>query len=88
MMLGVRKVTKSNIVRLCDFARKMCLHRFINSGPLPVRGNDEQYSRFISLNHWPFMWDCPGMLMRDGLHPTGLGASIMLANIDSCLSQA
>jgi len=96
-MMRQSKVTKSNIVRLRDFARKMCWHRLILSGPLPVRGNDEQYSRLMSLNrwlalysvdNWLAMWDRPGVLMRDGLHPTGLGASIMSANVDSCLSHA
>ena len=98
------EVTKSNIARLCDFARKMCRHRLILSGPLPDKGNDERYSRLLSLNrwlarysseqgfgfidNWPSLWGRPGVLMRDGLHPTGLGASIMSKNIDRCLSQA
>ena len=87
------EVTKSNIARLCDFARKMCWHRLILSGPLPDKGNDERYSRLLSLNrwlarysseqgfgfidNWPSLWGRPGVLMRDGLHPTGLGATIM-----------
>jgi len=98
------EVTKSNIARLCDVARKMCRHRLILSGPLPDKGNDERYSRLLSLNrwlarysseqgfgfidNWPSMWGRPGVLMRDGLHPTGLGASIMSKNIDRCFSQA
>ena len=98
------EVTKSNIVRLCDFARKMCRHRLILSGPLPDKGNDERYSRLMSLNrwlarysseqgfgfidNWPSLWGRPGVLMRDGLHPTGLGASILSKNIDESLSQA
>ena len=71
---------------------------------LPDKGNDERYSRLLSLNrwlarysseqgfgfidNWPSLWGRPGVLMRDGLHPTGLGASIMSKNIDRCLSQA
>ena len=99
-MLGQDKLRS----HLSDFARKMCRHRLILSGPLPDKGNDERYSRLLSLNrwlahysseqgfgfidNWPSLWGRPGVLMRDGLHPTGLGASIMSKNIDRCLSQA
>ena len=44
------EVTKRNIA--CKSARKMCRHRVIVSGPLPVRGSDELYSRVSHLNHW------------------------------------
>ena len=46
------EVTKSNIASACKSARKMCHHRVIVSGPLPVRGSDELYSRVSQLNHW------------------------------------
>ena len=78
------EVTKRNM--LCDFARNMYQHRFILSGPLPDRGN-EGYGRLLSLNrwltrysseqgfcfidNWPSLWGRPGILMRDGIHPTG-----------------
>lgn len=97
------EVTKSNIARTCDLARKMCRHRLIISGPLPVRGNDERYSRLVSLNrwlsqlcadegfsfvdNWPSFWGRPGLLKADGLHPTGHGAAIISGNIDRCLRQ-
>jgi hypothetical protein len=38
------EVTKCNIASACKSARKMCRHRVIVSGPLPVRGSDELYS--------------------------------------------
>ena len=40
------EVTKRNI----SSASKMCQHRVIVSGPLPVRGSDELYSRVSQLN--------------------------------------
>ncbi|CDQ87660.1 unnamed protein product [Oncorhynchus mykiss] len=38
------EVTKCNIASACKSAKKMCRHRVIVSGPLPVRGSDELYS--------------------------------------------
>ena len=38
------EVTKRNIASACKSARKMCWHRVIVSGPLPVRGSDALYS--------------------------------------------
>ena len=43
---------------------------------------------FGFIDNWPSLWGRPGVLMRDGLHPTGLGASILSKNIDRSLSQA
>ena len=39
------EITKRNFASACKSARKMCRHRVIVSGPLPVRGSDELYSR-------------------------------------------
>ncbi|CDQ95595.1 unnamed protein product [Oncorhynchus mykiss] len=39
------KQSERNIALACKSARKMCRHRVIVSGPLPVRGSDELYSR-------------------------------------------
>uniref|UniRef100_A0AAZ3Q853 SGNH hydrolase-type esterase domain-containing protein n=1 Tax=Oncorhynchus tshawytscha TaxID=74940 RepID=A0AAZ3Q853_ONCTS len=44
------EVTKRNIASACKSARKMCLHQVIVSGPLPVMGSDELYSRVSQLN--------------------------------------
>ena len=99
------EVTKLNIARTCDLARKMCRHRLIVSGPLPfARGNDESYSRLVSLNlwlaklcdekglvfldNWPSFWGKPGLLKADGLHPNGVGAALLSSNIDRCLRES
>ena len=97
------EVTKSNIARTCDLARKMSRHPLIVSGPLPARGNDDIYSRLVSLNrwlatfceqqglvflnNWPSFWGKPGMLKADGLHPSVLGALSLSRNIGRCLRQ-
>uniref|UniRef100_A0A674A4Y1 SGNH hydrolase-type esterase domain-containing protein n=1 Tax=Salmo trutta TaxID=8032 RepID=A0A674A4Y1_SALTR len=53
------EVTKRNIASACKSARKMCRHRLIVSGPLPVRGSDELYSRVSQLNRWLKTVFCP-----------------------------
>ncbi|CDQ88951.1 unnamed protein product [Oncorhynchus mykiss] len=53
------EVTKRNIASACKSARKMCRHRVIVSGPLPVRGSDELYSRVSQLNRWLKTVFCP-----------------------------
>ena len=76
----------------------------IVSGPLPVRGTDEIYSRLVSLNRWLVRlcsdqglgfvdnWSCfwakPGLLNGDGLHPSWRGALLLSRNIDANLDQA
>uniref|UniRef100_A0A4W6EZL8 SGNH hydrolase-type esterase domain-containing protein n=1 Tax=Lates calcarifer TaxID=8187 RepID=A0A4W6EZL8_LATCA len=95
------EVTKASLARTFEFARKMCRHRLVVSGLLPMRGNDEVYSRLTSLNrwlarhcseqgysfvdNWPSFWGRPDLLKADGLHPTGAGAAILSRNIDRCL---
>uniref|UniRef100_A0A667ZVX6 SGNH hydrolase-type esterase domain-containing protein n=1 Tax=Myripristis murdjan TaxID=586833 RepID=A0A667ZVX6_9TELE len=71
-------ITKASLVRTLELARKMCRHRLVVSGPLPVRGNDEMYSRLT----WPSFWGRPHLLKADGLHPTGEGAALLSSNID------
>ena len=53
------EITKRNIASACISARKMCRHRVIVSGPLPVRGSDELYSRVSQLNRWLKTVFCP-----------------------------
>lgn len=43
------EVIIANLARRVEFARKMCQHQLIVSGHLPIQGNDEVYSRLISL---------------------------------------
>ena len=52
------EITKRNIASACK-ARKMCQHQVIDSGPLPVRGSDELYSRVSQLNRWLKFVFCP-----------------------------
>lgn len=97
------EITKASMVRTLNYARKMCRHRLIVSGPLPVRGSDEMYSRLTAMNrwlarycreqglgfvdNWPSFWGRPGLLRADGLHPTGAGAALLSRNIDRALQQ-
>lgn len=53
------EVTKRNIASACKSARKMCRHQLIVSGPLPVKGSDELYSRVSQLNRWLKTVFCP-----------------------------
>lgn len=95
------EVTKDSLARTLELGNKMSRHRLIVSGPLPVRGSDEQYSRLVSMNrwlarhcsqkgygfvdNWPSFWGRPGLLRADGRHPTGHGAAILSSNIDRCI---
>nr|XP_057902823.1 uncharacterized protein LOC131101565 [Doryrhamphus excisus] len=101
-MMRQSEITKRNIARTCNLARKMCRHRVVVSGPLPARGNDERFSRLFSLNrwlagfcneqgfqfvdNWPSFWRNPRLFGRDGLHPNREGALTLSRNIDYCLS--
>jgi hypothetical protein len=59
-------VTKCNIASACKSARNMCRHRVIVSGPLPVRGSDEFYSRVSQLNRWLKTVFCPSQKIEFG----------------------
>nr|XP_049574556.1 uncharacterized protein LOC125967461 [Syngnathus scovelli] len=98
------EITKKNIARTCDLARKMSRHRVFVSGPLPGRGTDERFSRLVSLNrwmagfckkqglyfidNWSSFWGRPDLLRKDGLHPNREGAFTLSRNIDYCLSHS
>jgi hypothetical protein len=58
------EITKRNIASACISARKMCRHRVIVSGPLPVRGSDELYSRVSQLNRWLKTVFCPSQKLE------------------------
>ncbi|XP_067090225.1 uncharacterized protein [Osmerus mordax] len=92
--------TKVNIARACDLAQKMSRHRVIASGPLPVRGTDEIYSRhnhwlarFCTeqglgfVDNWSSFWARPGLLKSDGLHPSWRGAFLLSRNTETILEQ-
>ncbi len=46
------EITRESQARMFQFARKMSLQPLIVSGPLPMKGNDEMYSRLSSLSLW------------------------------------
>lgn len=95
------EVTKDSLARTLELGNTMSRHRLIVSGPLPVRGSDEQYSRLVSMNrwlarhcsqkgygfvdNWPSFWGRPDLLRADGRRPTGYGAAILSRNIDRCI---
>ena len=58
------EVAKRNIASACKSARKMCRLRVIVSGPLPVRGSDELYSRVSQLNRWLKTVSCPSQNIK------------------------
>ncbi|XP_076841670.1 uncharacterized protein LOC143485886 [Brachyhypopomus gauderio] len=98
------EVTKCNIKEVVKLAQTMS-DGVICSGPIPMRRSDEQYSRLTSLNRWMSKWCSenqvgfinnwkefegkPGLLGRDGIHPTrdGIAHSLLVSGqsiIRSC----
>ena len=82
------EITKNNFKVIC-------------SGPIPSRRGDEIYSRLTSLNHWlsdwcpangvgfidnwGTFWGRPGLLKRDGIHPSWEGAALLSKNLSYSL---
>lgn len=90
------EVTKLNIESVVTFAKTMS-DTVIFSGPLPNLTSDDMYSRMSSLNrwlsrwcpvnevgfidNWRSFWGKPGLISRDGIHPTLAGASLLSKNM-------
>ena len=88
--------TKLNVASVCSYAETMS-DSVIFSGPLPNLINDDMYSRMSSfqrwlswwcpankvgfVNNWTAFWGKPGLIKRDGIHPTLEGAHLISANI-------
>ena len=88
--------TKLNVESVCSYAKTMS-DTVIFSGPLPNLINDDMYSRMSSfqrwlswwcpannvgfVNNWTAFWGKPGLIKRDGIHPTLKGADLISANI-------
>ncbi|XP_076841674.1 uncharacterized protein LOC143485893 [Brachyhypopomus gauderio] len=86
------EVTKANVKEVIKLAQTMS-DAVICSGPIPMRRDDEQYSRLTSLNRWMSKWCSenqvgfinnwkefegkPGLLGRGGVHPTRDGAALL-----------
>ena len=95
------EVLKLNVASVCKLAKSMA-DTVIFSGPLPNLVNDEMYSRFSSFNrwlsrwcpendivfidNWRAFWGKPGLIRRDGIHPTLEGASLLARNMAASLS--
>ncbi|XP_066523408.1 uncharacterized protein [Hoplias malabaricus] len=85
------EVTKGNITEVIKLAQTMS-DAVICSGPIPMRRGDEAYSRLWALNCWMSKWCSknqvgfidnwlrfegkPGLIGRDGIHPTREGAAL------------
>ncbi|XP_074521142.1 uncharacterized protein LOC141802368 [Halichoeres trimaculatus] len=95
------EVTKINVESVCALAKTMS-DSVIFSGPLPNRANDEMFSRISSFNrwlsnwcpdngvgfidNWRSFWGKPGLISRDGVHPTLDGAARLTRNLADFIS--
>lgn len=95
------EVTKINVASMCEYAKTMS-DSVVFSGPLPNLISDDMYSRMSSFHRWlsrwcpvndvgfvdnwtPF-WGKPGLIRRDGIHPTLDGAALISRNIVDFIS--
>ncbi|XP_069561877.1 uncharacterized protein [Brachyistius frenatus] len=90
------EVTKVNVESVCNFA-KTTWDSVVSSGPLPNRTSDDMFSRTSSLHrwlsrwcpannvgfidNWNTFWGKPGLIRRDGIHPTLNGAALLSRNM-------
>ena len=90
------EVTKGNIKEVIKLAQTMS-DAVICSGPIPMRRGAEAYSRLSALNCWMSKWcsenevgfidnwlhfeSKPGLIGRDGVHPTREGAALLSCSI-------
>lgn len=95
------EILKLNVESVCKLAKSMA-DTVAFSGPLPNLVSDEMYSRFSSFNrwlsrwcpennivfidNWRAFWGKPGLIRRDGIHPTREGASVLSRNMAPNLS--
>lgn len=95
------EITKINVESVCNYAKTMS-DSVVFSGPLPNVTSDDMYSRMSSFHRWltrwcpengvdfidnwkPF-WGRPGLIRRDGIHPTLDGAALLSRNIARLIS--
>ena len=96
------ETTKLNFASLLNTATQMA-DSVVCSGPMPINRGDEMYSRLSSLNNWlaewcscnnvdfinnwPTFWRKPGLLQKDGIHPSWEGATLLSQNLIQHLAQ-
>jgi lysophospholipase L1-like esterase len=95
------EVTKVGVASVCEFAKTMS-DSVIFSGPLPDLTSDDMFSRMSSFNrwlsrwcpendvgyidNWRTFWGKPGLIRRDGIHPTLDGAALLSRNLAGFIS--
>lgn len=98
---GHTEVLKVQVAAVCELAKSIS-DKVIFSGPLPIGNNDETFSRLSSFNCWLHRWSTqsgidivdnwhaflgkPGLIGRDGIHPTSEGASLLSRNLAARMS--
>uniref|UniRef100_A0AAQ5ZPD7 SGNH hydrolase-type esterase domain-containing protein n=1 Tax=Amphiprion ocellaris TaxID=80972 RepID=A0AAQ5ZPD7_AMPOC len=90
------EVTKVSVAWVCNFAKTMS-DSVVFSGPLPDLTSDDTFSRMASfrcwsstwctandvgfIDNWSSFWGKPGLIRRDGIHPTLAGAALISRNM-------
>lgn len=94
--LRMSEVTKVNVESVCAFAKTMS-DTVIFSGPLPNTTGDDMLSFNLWLSRcpvngvgfvddWQTFWRKPGLVRRDGVHPTWDGAALLSRNITQSIT--
>ncbi|XP_049913323.1 uncharacterized protein LOC126398144 [Epinephelus moara] len=97
------EVTKINVASVCEYAKTMS-DFVVFSGPLPNLTTDDMFSRMSSFNRWlsrwcpahnvgfvnlwQTFWGKPGLIRRDGIHPTLDGAALITRNLVKFISNS
>ncbi|XP_069575017.1 uncharacterized protein [Brachyistius frenatus] len=95
------EVTKVKVDSVSNFAKTMS-DSVVFSGPLPNQTSDDMFSRTSSLHrwlsrwcpannvgfidNWNTFWGKPGLIRRDGIHPTLDGAALLSRNMAMSLN--